>query len=125
MTLTWRQALEYLRAAVEERGEDYVYARSNQGRLSFCTYERGGQPSCIVGEVLHRAGVSIKQLKKLDMPGSSGIRNLAANGILPIDVELEAVERLSVLQALQDSGETWGFVLQRAEGKLVPDNGAW
>jgi hypothetical protein len=112
--LTYDRALALLREVIAEKGEDYVYpklepeAAGDRGAVMECFYVRDDAPSCIVGHVLHRAGVSLDDLR-------------AVEGWTPGDVEQAppftlwademALELLYEVQNEQDAGRSWGEAL--------------
>lgn len=108
-----RRALELMTDLVDAYGEDYVYGRANS-EVSLipddCRYELDGHPSCLVGHVLHRAGVTISQLLDLDTHGTSP-GEFSGMGL---DVTDEAGELLGRAQGMQDLGVPWGRCLQVA-----------
>lgn len=110
--ITKSKALELLEAAVAERGADYVYERDGTRQSGpGCTYVRGGQPSCLIGLAMAKAGVPIEQLAEWDT------RDNSAACFVLVDDELAtktAVDVMATAQSLQDIGETWGEALQAA-----------
>lgn len=94
-----------MEAAVELKGEDYVYDQKDPGGM--CYYIRDGQPSCIVGHVLVMAGVE---------PERIGLKEyLGAWRAVPelTDWDPDIVKALSDAQAAQDHGAPWGEALER------------
>lgn len=85
--------------AIAEKGEDYVYPLANAN--SACLYfEDDGQPSCIVGHVLHYMGESHGP------EGASAyvaVRNFGWSNAVR--------EGLLKAQRAQDDGRTWGEAL--------------
>lgn len=98
--VTLEQVKRAAQEIVAEFGEDYVYEHDVQG---FCHYQRDGQPSCLVGRIFHRLGVSIGLLEKLEGTGPGSLFHHeeweAGDGV---------VNFLANLQLNQDSGHTWG-----------------
>lgn len=113
--ITLDMALEALNAAVEEKGADYVY----EGEGTFCAYVAFDEPSCIVGNALHRLGVSIPTLVKMDKCAIGGavisspkvLDVLEDSGFILDD---EAVMLLSTAQVLQDDDVPWGDAVRAA-----------
>lgn len=108
-----RRALELMTDLVDAYGEDYVYGRaSSEGSpvQDDCRYEHNGVPSCLVGHVLHRAGVTISQLLDLDTRGTSPVEFSG----MGLDVTQEAGQLLGRAQGMQDVGVPWGRCLQVA-----------
>lgn len=74
-------------------------------------------PGCLVGQILHKAGISLDTPKKADdnEEGSSFANLMIYNffdGIMTITEEGSLF--LSELQGMQDTGYTWGVSLNRA-----------
>lgn len=110
-------ALAELRAVVTEFGDDYVYG----GDIDGCVYVLDGQPSCIVGQVLHRVGVPITTLETFDTASFEGesapVSELQRKDLLTaasIALDSDAFEVLRVAQKYQDNGHTWGTALAEA-----------
>lgn len=107
-------ALNLLRAAVEVRGEDYVYAplALKEGG-GVCRYvDNDGCPSCIVGLALALAGADIEDLKELDNRWVGVLSAEYLHEIAPISSE--ASDIFSAAQSAQDLGKTWGQALREA-----------
>ena len=117
LPLSYDDTLGLLREVIAEKGEDYVYDSPIEPR-SRCLYVHDGQPGCIVGHVLHRAGVSVE--------GLAGVEDWT-----PLDHEVvpqfcgwaaePALELLAAVQVEQDAGATWGEALRRALETGDPD----
>lgn len=106
----------YLDEAVAEFGEDYVYS---QGDTGSCNYVRSGAPSCLVGQVLAKAGVPLDRLAAADLgqfgsgtPANDLLAELNEEGVLKYDGEV--ITLLSGAQYWQDIGYTWGASVQLA-----------
>jgi hypothetical protein len=127
------KAIELLTAAVERKGEDFVY---NPGGSGSCSYvakpnrlngvydgpeldENGkSNPGCIVGHVLYSLGVDLYRV------GSGSMRSImrhrygphaALNSDLTMTFSEDAVEALQRAQSSQDDGSTWGRALEAAK----------
>ncbi len=109
--ITKDRALELLREIVAEYGEDWVYASRDDGTT--CTYTRQGQPSCLIGHVLHRAGVPIEHLATLDRGDTPSIGTTTVDW--GIEITPDARRVLGVAQHAQDDGSSWGTALAMAE----------
>lgn len=119
LTITYQDALAALRAAVHERGANYVY-RPVDG-LDQCVYRtEDNQPSCIVGNALVRLGVPVE-----DLPSPHGIQKnakaLLGHGPGKLDVPLRGVNAtvsaanlFDLVQIEQDGGTTWGKAVELA-----------
>lgn len=100
-----------MREAVAEKGEDYRYQPADSEDK--CLYVQGGEPACIIGYALHRCGVQIAELARLDRAcytATSALRFYASDEII--------AEAARVAQRCQDSGKTWGQALEAYETEL-------
>jgi hypothetical protein len=104
-------ALRLLREVVAER-PDYVY----QGEKGRCLYIHAGQPSCLVGRVLTRHGVTASVLQALDDDEDTTIDTaypvLERRGFA---ITKEAVRILTASQGVQDRIKPWRDALAVAE----------
>lgn len=114
ITVTKESALQLMRDVVDEYGEH---------QTATCLYQLDGNPCCIVGQVLHRAGLSVDQLKVLDdgspnFVGAADIASLVNDEELmhrlDLSVERDAVMVLRTAQKRQDNAEDWGSALAAA-----------
>lgn len=125
--------------AVETRGEDYVYGYDPETPVG-CVYVRSGKPSCLVGEIFHRAGVDIETLAKMDDSAAMdeaaeacgwGTGEVGPTGDVGIDDWIPWLPGLGIdvvgkntaiylrnLQREQDQGTPWGAALARAEREV-------
>lgn len=113
---------ELFAAALADRGEGYVYQRPAQGDA--CLYWHNpssetqppgvaGQPGCLVGYVLHAAGVPGTTLAANEGQDSSTVCDrLRAAGV--VTVTYRAKSLLSDAQERQDDGAPWGEAVARA-----------
>lgn len=122
------RALALLHEVVDpDPGFVYRPGTSAQGNSS-CVYVRDGEPSCLVGHVLARAGVAVEDLARMDegTPDSgtedepagdgdseSAFEVLWENGALPdyLEVTHDAADILIHVQSRQDQGTPWGDAL--------------
>jgi hypothetical protein len=117
-------SLVLLAQVVQEYGSEYRYHEhfdtdyeSDHG--SACRYAYLDKPACLVGHVLHRAGVTVAQLNELnEMNYTPGV---VINGIegpigLKVDylIDSQACEILRTAQIVQDNGRPWGEALEAA-----------
>lgn len=118
--ITFDMALEALNAVVGEKGDDYVY---EGGRMSR-TYAVYDAPSCIVGNALHRLGVSISTLTEMDRRTIDGaaissrkvLEVLEGSGFI---LDNDAVMLLATAQVLQDAEIPWGDAVRMAREEPV------
>lgn len=101
--LTLARTNELLDEIVSDFGADYAYP------YTVCRYVQespaGPAPSCLVGHVLHRAGVPLDALA-LNAPADVKVQILTAHGILR--AEPDAVRLLTNAQRAQDKHTPWG-----------------
>lgn len=116
MILNTERVVDLLQEVMTEKGEGYVYPHiPNAVGGVGCRYEYQGAPSCLVGHVLYRAGWPVEVLKFLDESGSSARELWCIDVPEGIDIVTQkAAEVLELAQTYQDSGDTWGFAVQRA-----------
>lgn len=118
--ITFDMALEALNAVVDEKGGDYVY---EGGRMSR-TYVAYDEPSCIVGNALHRLGVPIPTLVEVDRSAIGGevvssrkvLDVLESSGFI---LDNDAVMLLATAQVLQDAEIPWGDAVREAREEPV------
>jgi hypothetical protein len=112
INLTYDKAVSLIREAIAEKGEDYVYEKIDDG----CYYVHGGQPSCLVGHVLVRAGVNMDLLEAegglYDAHGYADALcgELEREGILTAG--RRTIRLLNEVQYNQDRGVSWGAALE-------------
>lgn len=115
---TPEQTLKYLREAVAERGEDYVYPNElkmyyrDGPEPTMCRYVKpdGSGPACIVGVVLHKYGVSLETLAEHETEAGWRVAR-------ELGVDTRSRQMLSTAQDAQDGGKTWGAALVNAESE--------
>lgn len=118
--ITFDMVLEALNAAVDEKGSDYVY---EGGRMSR-TYVAYDEPSCIVGNALHRLGVSISTLTEMDRRTIDGAA-ISSRKVLDVlegsgfILDNDAVMLLATAQVLQDAEIPWGDAVRMAREEPV------
>lgn len=99
---------------VSQDDPEFVYDRDEESGK--CSYQRNGEPSCIVGHALHRLGVSIEDLKAFDTMSDSDINEIILSNHDIFEVDSMAAKRgLEFTQANQDSGKPWAEAVR--EGK--------
>lgn len=104
--ITARVARRLLREVVAEAGSDHSLDR----QLNAYVVDR--IPFCLIGRVLHRAGVTEDELRRLDVQDQSTIAEVR----LPWRVTVTQAARrvLQAAQSEQDKGCTWGLALDVA-----------
>jgi hypothetical protein len=119
INIDFEQAKTLLSEVVEEAGEDFVYHGE-------CMYSHWGEPGCIVGRVLAKAGVPSEVLTNMDRVHSwspvdeHGERIYSTTDFATVvqsgafsnrfTVEHGALELLHEAQARQDARDPWGEV---------------
>lgn len=120
-------AIDLMKRAVDEKGEDYIYPGSDKGN---CWYQKDGAPSCLVGHALAFAGVPIETLERMDHgfsdradPDDASIASLLASKAekLPFAVTHAAKQALISAQMRQDRGDRWGYALEMAEAESIQE----
>ena len=105
--LTCQDILLYANEAIEEKGEDYVYG------LYPCHYVMANKPSCLVGNIMHRAGISLEVLEENE-GGAYGLLSVLKTRKL-IEIDANAEMFLIVAQRAQDNRVSWGNAVKVAE----------
>jgi hypothetical protein len=102
--ITLGMALDLMKRAVTERGENFVYERTG-GR---CVYRKpDGTPDCLIGLMLSYIG-------PVPHP-TAGPANETIAQMYPY-TQRSVLEGLRDVQNKQDAGETWGTCLAFFEG---------
>lgn len=100
MKITTTQLWDEVKAVAAEN-PDYVYD------LETCWYARGGEPSCLIGQAMHRLGVPVDMLATFDLHGPIGA--IVGHFRESFDVTDDGTfEALKVTQAWQDNKNSWG-----------------
>lgn len=108
--ISFSQALDLAQMAVADKGEDYVYQRpfyAPLGHTVCAYYDESGQPSCLVGHILHGMGLRTRGRKNF-----CSVAELAEIGVISIDAKTNYF--LGFLQSSQDIGIPWGTALAQA-----------
>lgn len=131
--LTTERVRELLKEAVTERGEDHVYVKPMKTKHGYdnntegCNYvhtpemdgrqEGGFQPGCLVGLVLHKAGLPLDELYARDHGdlAPSYLRQLEHRSL--ITFEDDVPDLLGRAQSRQDDGKPWGGAVRYALGE--------
>lgn len=121
LELTLEKAKSMVDEAIRDKGSDFVYKRMpgmdcqyvHEGVVwdadleEYVQDESVYEPGCIVGYVLHKAGISLATMQASEGNNAEELLDrLERHGLLT--VEAEAVEFLNSVQDLQDSGNSWG-----------------
>lgn len=115
MQITKPKAKQLLRDVVHGN-ESYVYHSEDHGDR--CVYEYDGKPSCVVGHVLYRAGVTVEVLAELDALFYSALLDDDPVDMLKeagLTMTKPARNLLAMMQTRQDHGHSWGSALAVAE----------
>lgn len=112
MIVTEEQFTAAMRAAVEERGADYVYpvwdragADDYHDVHGTCKYSTpDGTPACIVGLALSKIDPAL-------VPDYSA--NYGAHGMVVLGARSNLAYAAGVAQQEQDAGGTWGSALEQ------------
>jgi hypothetical protein len=114
ITLTEEQAVTLMRQVVFEYGEDYTYTAPEVEDPdlgvsgSTCMYVLNNKPSCLLGHVLHRAGVPLQTLHQHEYSLVSALFKPVGDIEPPCRAEPYLVEALLAAQSQQDNGQSWG-----------------
>lgn len=123
--ISFSQALDLAQMAVADKGEDYIYQRPyfistpihpsirEGGGTALCAYyDADGDPSCIVGHILHAMGV---QLDPRHTANFSSVLELTMRRVISLDPKTKLF--LTELQNHQDCGYSWGDALRFAQAR--------
>ena len=120
--ITEESFVSALRAAVAEKGEDYVYTNpdgreaGDDGEAT-CHYVHGDQPGCLVGNVLHRLGVPLSVLELHEGGAAYEVMGrIRESGQLDFDLGVRGAAEMA--QNRQDAGYSWGYAMEAALGEL-------
>jgi hypothetical protein len=114
-------AVRSLRLAVFEKGADFVYPGEPTDR---CFNFVDGEPSCIVGTVLHMLGLTHELAYELGVDASTdawettAVLNSAEFGW---HFNADAREYLALAQRIQDHRQSWGEALAKVEEAFAKD----
>jgi hypothetical protein len=130
--LTLQRVKDLAKQVVGEKSDDFVYVdrggiKADRYGSANCSYVHvhkdfddltGAVPGCLVGQILHRAGVTIEQLSLGDSYLNGGCSH-SADELLE---DLKRADRISYqgsvatflrdLQDAQDKGKTWHAALK-------------
>jgi hypothetical protein len=124
VNITLEQVRESAKKIVEAN-PDLIYTQTEEFKnYGTCKYERFGEPSCLVGQVLARLGVPVEVLAELDEQSDGSINGEDVPTVLfnaGFEVSNDAYRYMAEAQAVQDRTSrpnTWGEALARAEGRV-------
>lgn len=114
INLEYDAAVKLAQEQIALKGEGYVYKQHRgEDGVGTCFYVHNNQPDCIVGHILHAAGVGLDVLSVQEGSGAwTLLRRLKDGGILEYDDRVSRL--LASLQGEQDNGSTWGESLDWA-----------
>lgn len=109
-------ALDLLKAAVVERGPDYVYEVIDSSDRCLYWHQEKNEPGCIVGLVLFNKGVTPDSLIDVDNEVATAARHLSSYKLMTATGETvwlseKALDLFSRVQRFQDTGSPWGEAL--------------
>lgn len=118
VTLELTGVIGHATEIVAEFGFDHKYAvPEDYGVCVYFAAENGEfEPSCLVGHILARYGITYKQLDSRDC-NTSNIVTVFGQGYVKGDERTRAF--LADLQAAQDAGDSWGRALVSALSRCV------
>jgi hypothetical protein len=103
---------EHATNIVVEFGADYLYPRSDPALGAACHYVRDNKPSCLVGQILFRCGMSLEWMHSWENCGPGHLFDGDdERGITWVAESEDVLNALHMMQRLQDSGSTWGECL--------------
>lgn len=111
--LTKAEAVELAYKAMDKyHDENYVYEYPDADDV--CKYkDREGNPSCLVGCILHDMGVALRDWwDAMEATAEEVLTELQAESV--IGIEPDAYDFLVRLQDEQDSRQTWGEAIRTA-----------
>lgn len=116
---TEQYVLRLMEEAVALKGADYVYEHQPTNdpdalAPTTCYYVWDNQPSCIVGHVLHAAGIPLEELARHE----GGSAHIVVAAVAPHDWDGLVGNALNSAQAMQDAGGTWGEALETFKSEL-------
>ena len=114
--LTLDRAKELAAEVLAEFGEDYKYPEDHRqfnAGVKMCVYVHDGKPSCLVGQILHRYGVSTTELALNEFRSAHNVTYDLVPGTSP-----EVLKFLEEIQGEQDEKKTWGEAVEHGLSKV-------
>lgn len=111
LKLSFHQALDGLKSAVETKGENYVYPHLS------CQYFDADDDGCIVGYVLAQNGMTLEDLRSKCQADEGCNSNLSVIGLVQheiLQVNRATLILLKTAQDNQDNKIPWGVCVERA-----------
>ncbi len=112
--ITYEQVLAVANEVVAEFGPDYVYKRPPTDDGSYCRYVWEDEPSCLVGQIMHRLGVHLAWMAEREGDSASYLVDAAFGE----EVEPDVRTFLNSIQLSQDLRVPWGVAVARAEQQI-------
>jgi hypothetical protein len=117
-TYTYDETVAMLEEIVDSVGSNYVYKQDQRGENQDlgvdCNYYENGYPSCGVGHVFHRVGLTEDRVAVLEgRTAYQAIRYLQEMGTVAFDGK--STDLLYRFQQCQDEGMPWGESLSHAK----------
>lgn len=116
MEYTLETLIPHFRAIVARKGENYIYEPLKKGSFinNGCFYHDEGEPSCGVGHVLHRIGVTIQTLRDMDADHNTNIGDQYSRLARDYNITFDrgAMALMESFQDDQDQGINWGRCLE-------------
>lgn len=115
--------LDIVRPVMDEIVKDNPTKQIDVGSCSYAGVDvHAGQPSCLVGHVLHQLGWSTEELAALDKSDPEGdgtaFETLVQYGL--VKAERDVVRYLQVAQSTQDRQQPWLDAYRAAERTVAP-----
>jgi hypothetical protein len=117
ISLNFSDAIKFAWKAVGEKGDDYVYVNEDIPGSRNCLYvhgrfDRNWRPGCLVGNILHRAGVSLNYMESRGGSASDLLKDLERDEIIGVDSGAKSF--LVIVQSLQDERIPWKVAIAAA-----------
>lgn len=118
------ELIDAIRAAVEEKGRDYVYRTPDQLCVYFSSEK---EPSCLIGDGLHRVGYTLSTLRKeyddsavpRKIKGEDCNRKVCNIVLHQLGYDRDIALACRTGQVIQDNNATWGEALDAIQDVLI------